>query len=55
MIPRPYNAPDEDLWRELRRALSDIQASLSAHQNMQRILDQVEAESAMRAARKPTE
>lgn len=53
MMQKKYNAPDETLWRDLRRALGDVPMALSAHQSVQRLFDQVEQEAAMRQMRTP--
>lgn len=49
---QPYAAPEQDLWIEMKTAISSVPMALSSHQQVQQILQQVEREAQMRAARK---
>lgn len=51
----PYEAPDAGLWAEMKTALGNINATLSAHQQIQQILQSVEREAQIRAARKASD
>lgn len=43
--------PDRELWDAMARALSDLPMSLNTHQQVQRILADVQRESQIRATR----
>jgi len=47
-----YPISDRDIWEAMSRALAEIPASLAAHQQMQRILQDAQREAQMREARK---
>lgn len=49
---QPYAAPEQELWNEMKQALGNVPMALSAHQQVQQVLQQVEREAQMRAARK---
>ncbi len=48
---RQYAPPDEKLWEAMQRALADVPMSLSSHQSVQRILEDVRREAHMQAGR----
>lgn len=43
--------PDQDLWNTMVRALHDLPMSLSAHQGVDQILQQIQREAQTRALR----
>lgn len=50
--------PDKDLWEAMKNALSEVEASVKAHQRIANIVQSVEREAQARAARQkpaPTE
>lgn len=47
----PYAAPDRELWELMNKALDDIPMSMSAHQQIQAIIANVQREAQMREAR----
>lgn len=51
-LAQPYAAPEQDLWTEMKMAISNVPMALSSHQQVQQILQQVEREAQVRAARK---
>lgn len=46
-----YAAPDAELWRQMTEALATVPMALTAHQQMQAILKNVQSEAQMRAMR----
>jgi hypothetical protein len=50
-IAQEYTAPDAELWRQMTEALAGISMPLPAHQQVQIILQNVQREAQMRAAR----
>ncbi len=50
-----YSAPDAELWRQMGETIATVSMPLSAHQQVQRIMQNVQQEAAMRAARAKTE
>lgn len=49
---RTYAPPDRELWDAMVRALSEVPMSISAHQNVQRILSDIQREAQTREAAK---
>lgn len=47
----PYAAPDRELWDLMSKAFDDIPMSMSAHQQIQAIVANVQREAQMREAR----
>ncbi len=46
-----FAAPDRELWEVMAKALSDVPMSLSAHQQIQAILNNVQREASIRKAK----
>lgn len=55
--PAPPFAPiaDRDLWEAMQRAFAELPVSLAAHQQIQRVMTEVQKEAQSRQARKPQE
>ena len=47
-----YAPPDRELWDAMIRALSEVPMSVSAHQQVQRLLGDIQREAQMREAAK---
>lgn len=47
-----YTPPDEELWRNMSQAFSNLSMPAPAHQQVQAIMRQVEQEARVRAAMK---
>jgi hypothetical protein len=50
--PPPFEPPDRELWGQMIQAIGAISMPLSAHQQVQQILQDVEREALARAARR---
>lgn len=47
-----YTPPDADLWQAMAKAFSDLPISLTAHQQIQQIMANVQREAQARAEKK---
>ena len=49
--PAGYAPPDEQLWQQMIQAIGNISMPLTAHQQVQQIMQSVEGEAKARAAK----
>lgn len=52
---QPYAAPDADLWRQMKDAFATLSMPLSAHHQVQQILQNVEQQARVKAAQAESE
>lgn len=46
----PYNAPDQEIWQAMAKAIDDIPMSADAHDKVRQIFSNVQTETGRRAA-----
>lgn len=48
---QPFSPPDAELWSAMAKAISDVPMSLTAHQQIQQLLQNVQTEARTRELR----